>query len=42
MRHCSRELWQPELAAADRAGLVRVPHPKLEGRKLVTLWSRRP
>jgi ubiquinone/menaquinone biosynthesis C-methylase UbiE len=38
--HCSHELWQEEVAAARRAGLARVPHPQLEGKKLLALWSK--
>jgi SAM-dependent methyltransferase len=38
--HCSRELWHEELGAAERSGLVRIPHPQLEGRKMLALWSK--
>lgn len=39
--HCSQELWNDEAGAAERAGLVRVPHPLLEGRRMLSLWRKR-
>lgn len=38
--HVSRQAWQAESAAAERAGLVRIPHPTAEGRKHLALWRR--
>jgi SAM-dependent methyltransferase len=38
--HCSREMWNDEASAAERAGLVRVPHPSLEGRRMLSLWRK--
>ncbi len=38
--HCSRELFQTEIAAAEQAGLVRTAHPRCEGRKLLALLKR--
>ena len=38
--HCSRELFRAEEAAADAAGLCRIPHPRLPGRRFVGLWER--
>jgi ubiquinone/menaquinone biosynthesis C-methylase UbiE len=38
--HVSREAWQAEVAALAQAGLVRVPHPRAEGRKLLALWRK--
>jgi ubiquinone/menaquinone biosynthesis C-methylase UbiE len=38
--HVSREVWQAEVSALERAGLVRVPHPRAEGRKLLALWRK--
>jgi ubiquinone/menaquinone biosynthesis C-methylase UbiE len=38
--HVSREAWQSEMAALEHAGLVRVEHPKAEGRKRLALWMR--
>jgi ubiquinone/menaquinone biosynthesis C-methylase UbiE len=38
--HCSRDLWNDEASAAQRAGLVRVPHPTLEGRRMLSLWRK--
>jgi SAM-dependent methyltransferase len=37
--HVSRAAWQAEVAALAQAGLVRVPHPRAEGRKLLALWQ---
>lgn len=39
--HCKRELWNDESNAAEQSGLVRVPHPSLEGRKMLALWRKR-
>ena len=36
--HCSPALFQMEVAAAERAGLVRTAHPRVEGRRLLGLW----
>jgi ubiquinone/menaquinone biosynthesis C-methylase UbiE len=38
--HCSAELFAAETAAAAEAGLVRCPHPRLEGRRFVATWRR--
>jgi hypothetical protein len=38
--HCSPELFQTEVAAAEAAGLVRTPHPRAEGRKRLALWKK--
>jgi ubiquinone/menaquinone biosynthesis C-methylase UbiE len=38
--HVSRSAWQAEIAALTQVGLVRVPHPRVEGRKLLTLWQK--
>ncbi len=38
--HCSLAVWQSELEAAERTGLVRVRHPVLEGRKMLALWQK--
>lgn len=38
--HCSREMWNDEARAAEQAGLVRVPHPSLEGRRMLSLWRK--
>ncbi len=38
--HCSSEMWSDELDAAKRAGLVRIPHPLLEGRRMLSLWRK--
>jgi ubiquinone/menaquinone biosynthesis C-methylase UbiE len=38
--HCSRELYQAETAAAERAGLMRVADPPLPKRRLLSLWTR--
>jgi 2-polyprenyl-3-methyl-5-hydroxy-6-metoxy-1,4-benzoquinol methylase len=38
--HCSREMWNDEASAAEQSGLVRVPHPSLEGRRMLALWRR--
>jgi len=39
--HVSNETWQTELAALEQAGLVRVAHPRIAQRKLLTLWKAR-
>lgn len=38
--HCSREMWNDEVSAAAQVGLVRVPHPSLEGRRMLSLWRK--
>lgn len=38
--HCSPAVWQEENVAAEQAGLVRRPHPRCEGRKLLALWGK--
>ena len=38
--HCSPELFQTEVAAAEAAGLSRTPHPRAEGRKRLALWKK--
>ncbi len=38
--HCSRELWSDERRAAEQAGLVQVPHPVAEGRRMLSLWRK--
>ena len=38
--HCPPEVFRSEVAAAERAGLVRTPHPRCEGRKNLVLWKR--
>jgi ubiquinone/menaquinone biosynthesis C-methylase UbiE len=38
--HVSRAAWQAEIVALTQAGLVRVPHPRAEGRKLLALWQK--
>ena len=38
--HVSREAWQSQIAAAERAGLVRIAHPTAEGRKHLALWMK--
>jgi ubiquinone/menaquinone biosynthesis C-methylase UbiE len=38
--HCSRDVFASETAAAASAGLLRIDHPRAEGRKLLTLWKR--
>jgi len=40
--HVARKLWQEEVAALEQAGLARVPHPRVEGRKLLALWQKPP
>jgi ubiquinone/menaquinone biosynthesis C-methylase UbiE len=38
--HCSPAVFQSEMDAAIAAGLVRIPHPRVEGRKNLALWRR--
>lgn len=38
--HCSRDLWNDETSAAQQAGLLRVPHPMAEGRRMLSLWRK--
>jgi hypothetical protein len=38
--HCSPEVFQSEVTAAEKAGLVRIEHPRCEGRKNLVLWKR--
>lgn len=38
--HCAPELFQAEVVAADKAALVRVAHPRAEGRKNLALWTK--
>lgn len=38
--HVSSATWQAEISALEQAGLVRVPHPRIPHRKLLTLWQR--
>lgn len=38
--HCSKALFRAEEAAAEAAGLRHTPHPRLEGRRFVSLWQR--
>ncbi len=38
--HCPRALWDDETGAAEQAGLVRMPHPSLEGRRMLSLWRK--
>jgi hypothetical protein len=38
--HCSPELFQTEVTAAESAGLVRTAHSRSEGRKYLALWKR--
>lgn len=38
--HCPDELWQKELRCVAAAGLVRIPHPKREGRGQLSLWRK--
>jgi len=38
--HISRVTWQAEVSALEQAGLLRVSHPRAEGRKLLALWKK--
>ena len=38
--HVSRKTWQGEVSVLEQTGLVRVPHPRVEGRKLLALWRK--
>ncbi len=37
--HCSPEIFKTEVAAAEGDGLVRIAHPRSEGRKRLALWK---
>jgi ubiquinone/menaquinone biosynthesis C-methylase UbiE len=38
--HCPPAVFQCEIAAAEKAGLVRAPHPRCEGRRNLVLWRK--
>ena len=38
--HCPDDLWLQEIAAAHAAGLQRVAHPRLNGKKQLALWCK--
>jgi SAM-dependent methyltransferase len=38
--HCPRDLWNDEISTAEQTGLARVPHPLLEGRRMLSLWRK--
>lgn len=38
--HCPPALWLDECATAAQVGLLRVPHPRLEGKKMLALWRK--